>query len=430
MLRSPAIGTKLRCMHTYPLSSASEPATPPSKTAAFTGAVRCTNAQDLVAAAPYLLGFTVTNSLVVLLLQNGRSSGAFRIALPKTPQRTVDATAEIASTVADMVRNLASVEAVALLLYTSGEITDPATPPGAPVLYACKDELERIPKHTAQALCVTSTSWVSITDRATSPWGGHPVQAAEQSAVAFECSARIGAPIRALEDSARLGTVSDQLKRDVTRSCARVSERPRERITPGHPFDDASHVVSMITDLLDSGVHLKPTKLAKIIGALQREEHWVNAAVTFAVGQKAWQTMCQGCWDLHGVTIREFLMRTPRLNLFDPPTRQRVLGVILSELGSEHPDFSRLNAAQRSLASLSAAAPVRLRPSLEALRSYSWWLAGMPSVATSITSRYLSHAHPGSRLCFIHALATMLEQHPHPAWIRWAPDHRSEHRSA
>ena len=122
----------------------------PSSSSPFSSAVTCSSARDLVAAAPFLLGYTVTNSVVVILLSRKRSRGAFRIAIPEpTSAKSKPASSgsqdavykEVAQTLAGMVRELRDIDQIALLYYTAQAITTPDTLPGTDLIKVCQAEV-------------------------------------------------------------------------------------------------------------------------------------------------------------------------------------------------------------------------------------------------------------------------------------------------
>lgn len=399
----------------------------PSSSSPFSSAVTCSSARDLVAAAPFLLGYTVTNSVVVILLSRKRSRGAFRIAIPEpTSVKSKLASSgsqdavykEVAQTLAGMVRELRDIDQIALLYYTAQAITTPDTLPGTDLIKVCQAEVSLTGRETVEAVCVSETSWASYHPDGSTPLGGHPLTEVRNSDVALECTARIDRPIDNLSHVAQLPEVWNDVAAAVHRSCHRASPWPRQTQDPTKTVTDITSITPLWREInLGSPAQTKHTIHAKLIAAIQREEHWLNAAFVASLTTDGCLDLITESLDLHGVTMREFLMRAPSGKLFDTAVRQRILSTVLAELGNERPDTTHLRLFCEYLGTLCAYAPSRLQPQIQALRVFSWWLLGMTGVATDILKRTETHPHRNGHVCFLHVVADLIAARQHPAWI-------------
>ena len=169
---------------------------------------------------------------------------------------------------------------------------------------------------------------------------------------------------------------------------------------------------------------MRHTEHAKLISALQKEEHWLTAAFTGALTVEGSVELIETSFDLHGVTMREFLMRPPGGRLFSASSRQRVITRVLSELGNERPQLTHLRQFTDYLAILSAYSPPRLRTNIDALRAFTWWLMGMATVTLEILRRHDEHPHKKNHACMMHSVKDLVSQASHPAWI--IADHNSD----
>lgn len=387
--------------------------------------VHCSEPRDLVAATPYLLGYTVSRSVVAILFHHKRSKGAFRISLPEKSVRdsssssTLGSAAEISSTLSDMIRELTDIDEVALLYYTDETIGDPKNLPGADLISLCRRELAGVGRNTVETICVSPTRWASYADPDQTPWGGFDTAELGSSNVALECTTKISRPIHQLSKVCQLPRVEQHTVENIQRSCTHKPQWPREAEEPKAQQSEIENVEGLWSELLSvkNFSQMPHRSVAKLIGALQHEEHWFHAATLAATGFEQCSSLLRTSFERHGLSTREFLMRAPSGKLFGSQTREQILCVTLFELGKENQQREHLHLFCERTALLAATAPERLRKRIEALRAYAWWLLGMASIAVSVLGQTEPHAHRRGSACVIHAVTDLLNQHQHPEWI-------------
>ena len=388
----------------------STPTSPPQK-------VICSSAADIIAATPFLMGYTVTNSLVVLLLHNSVCRGAFRLALPGEAPLTEEQQRDIHDTIVGVIEPMSRVNEVALLFYTDRNTQNAAALPHADCVVSVVRSLEGIGCRTLHALCVTADSWADYTSPETNPPEGFPFDEVMQSPVALTCATSTNYPIDDIERETEFPDMPEPLHRAVVTRCARVSHRPREHTGVGRNWHDSHTVVARFYRVAQHGVFsISANQLAQLLGSLQREEHWFDLASCLAMGETSWQRQHHQCVERTGVTLREYLFRNPSGDLFPASQRQGMLVAVLRELGSKQPETELKREIARALGELASLAPDRLRPPLQALRAYHWWLFGVPSIARQLLSAVPAPPRNPNRVSLFDAVSTVLQDTPHPRW--------------
>ena len=141
--------------------------------------VKAADAAQLLSLVPGLLGFTPTQSLVLVPMARGRSLGAMRIDLPPEPDADGSAASEIVETVASrsigMVCRIGEADAVLAIVYTDAPIdgAPDSAPllPGAALFAALAAHADACGLGLVDALTVAADGWGSHLDPDLAPGG-------------------------------------------------------------------------------------------------------------------------------------------------------------------------------------------------------------------------------------------------------------------
>ena len=404
---------------TFSPASASRPPSVPR--------VRCRTTSDIVAAAPYVLGFTVRNSLVLLLISDSTGRGAVRLKLPNpaTAQAPLAPTdvAEIAECAAGVVEHLTDVDAVAVLLYADDTITHPDAHRHALLLRRVIRAIQATRKAVPHAAIVNATHWANVHEPADTGWGGSPLHEVSSNRVALECLATLEQPLRDLDSAALLPAPDPHTQRELEAVLARAPLRPRERTTPGVRLARVREVQWLLLELLEDAPLASLTDTAaRWIRAVHAEEHWLNAATALLSSHRVWEALLTRCREQHRLTIREGLAFTPEGRLRSEEERVAAYVSMFGTLSEYTPHHTRIAEVTTRLATLSAHCPARLRAPIEALRALAWWARGMTSVAESILDAALAGTESGSAHSVpVRAVSALLANGAVPTWTRELP---------
>ncbi|MFJ6678259.1 DUF4192 family protein [Microbacterium sp. NPDC091382] len=148
-----------------------------------------------LALVPRLLGFTPTESLVVVPMARGRSLGALRVDLPPA-DTPLDA---VASTVIGMLCRVSDADGFAGVVFTAASALDGL--PGADLAVALEQSADACGLEVVDILTVAGTGWGSHYDERMPP-GGRPLAELERHLPPLEGDQLEGASLPAAEPAA------------------------------------------------------------------------------------------------------------------------------------------------------------------------------------------------------------------------------------
>lgn len=150
--------------------------------------VAAADAAHLLRLVPLLLGYTPTESLVVIPLREGRSLGAMRVDLPPD-DADLDA---VASTVIGLICRVSDVQGFVAVVYTDDSAA--AGLPGTVLIAAVHRSARASGLDVVDTLTVAADGWGSHLDP-TLPRGGHPRALIERTAPAHDQSSGADLPL-------------------------------------------------------------------------------------------------------------------------------------------------------------------------------------------------------------------------------------------
>jgi hypothetical protein len=128
--------------------------------------VKAADAAQFLSLVPHLLGFTPTESLVLVPMARGRSLGAMRLDLPpeSPPSSAPDVISSVASSALGMICRIGEAEALVAVVYTNDLISETGKLPGASLIAALGTRADACGIPLIDALTVAGDGWGSHVD--------------------------------------------------------------------------------------------------------------------------------------------------------------------------------------------------------------------------------------------------------------------------
>ena len=156
--------------------------------------VKAADAAHFLSLVPGLLGFTPTQSLVLVPMSRGRSLGAMRLDLPPDGPDDVSSRIDaVASAAIGMICRLDEADALIAIVYTEDAIGASTALPGAAIIAALRARADASGLLLVDALTVASDGWGSHDDVDLPPGGRSPADLCERGP---DAAARAGAGLR------------------------------------------------------------------------------------------------------------------------------------------------------------------------------------------------------------------------------------------
>ncbi len=168
----------------------------------MTSIVKASTRADLLAIVPGLLGYTPTNSVVLVAFRGKRSCGALRFDLPRSESKTV--TSRIASTMIGWICKLPAADAVVAVIYTDQTFARSIAAPHRQLGEVLRRKIDQSGFEVRGLLCHAADGWASYGHRF--PAGGHDLAELRDSTAAAEV-ARHDRPLSGDQNS--LGAIAD-----------------------------------------------------------------------------------------------------------------------------------------------------------------------------------------------------------------------------
>jgi hypothetical protein len=407
-------------------------------TALSPAVIRAESSADFLALLPALTGYTVKNSLLVVLFSGNRSFGALRFDLP--PHDNPRAGNELATAIATALRQLVRVDGVAFAIVTDQNSADLQCTDLSSInqhsISGCSSEHDGLPwRHLARRLerriartglvlrdscCVAADGWVSYL---TPPPGGamRPLSEIEQSLAGLEASLITDEPIVGLEQMGELP------KPDVERAAAVRHILDESRSRPKASSFIGPRFSALITR---PGALATAKDCARLANAAASLSGWLRlacAALESSVGDVSPLGQRDNehaglfneaidvadCLDRGGVLEDQFRAT----QAFGPMEHALV------SFARVQPDRDRCHRAIMLLSEITANLPRAHQVGLRCLIAWLWWWTGLASVAAR-------HVQDALQIDPESGIATMMERvidHGMiPPWVHAGPPQPAE----
>ncbi|MCB1274447.1 MAG: DUF4192 family protein [Leucobacter sp.] len=406
--------------------------------------IRCASTAEFLAAFPFVVGFTASDSLFVMLFQGKRSRQVMRLDLPAL--NDAHACTALIDSVCELLRTSgAGAEGPALVISTRARFADSGAAPGQDFARAIRRRFRREGWRLRELAVIASDGWTGLLDPAGSR-RPRPLAELESNAVRARIpSAR--SPLPALDDLGALPAADPRRAAAVVSALAQLDARGQEHAAeavvsggrggagvpgvPGDPGDadvpgDASKAgsifaagaapcasptwlggIARVAEACFTGAgRPEPQLVARLIRAAEDPDQWLVLVLT-AMSRAAFVI------ELLEAGSVDPLLRTPVLGAAGTeslgrgsPPAQKPAGdaqLLLHDLSSYQLDPKRLELLIDVLGDAAAHTPSGRRSGLLALLAWAWWVRGMGSVAGAI-------ADEAARLSPTDASATLVRR--------------------
>lgn len=392
--------------------TASSPPSPPT-------VIRCASTAEFLAAFPFVVGFTASDSLFVMLFQGKRSRQVMRLDLPAL--NDAHACTALIDSVCELLRTSgAGAEGPALVISTRARFADSGAAPGQDLARAIRRRFRREGWRLRELAVIASDGWTGLLDPAGSR-RPRPLAELESNAVRARIpSAR--SPLPALDDLGALPAADPRRAAAVISALAQLDARGQthaaESVVPGGPDGpggpggpgkpgDTREAGSIFA--AGAAPCASPTWLGGIArvaeacftGAGRPEPQLVARLIRAAEDPDQWLVLV-----LTAMSRAAFVIELLEAGSVDPLLRTQVLGaagteslgrgsppaqspagdalLLLHDLSSYQLDPKRLELLIDVLGDAAAHTPSGRRSGLLALLAWAWWVRGMGSVAGAI----------------------------------------------
>ncbi|MDL9978257.1 DUF4192 family protein [Microbacterium sp. ASV49] len=207
----------------------------------MTTIVRAKGAAHFLSLVPSMLGFTPSESLVLIPFERGRSIGGMRFDLPASDE-PADAVDRIAATIIGMVCRVAQADAFAVVVYTDAPYGSIGEPPQAALAASLLAKADACGLTLTDALCVAVDAWGSYVDP--------------------DCPDD-GRPLELLPGSRDLGV--GRLDRDQAAGAELPASEPTEREQVARAVDSLTHAVLLVTEqTAETDARIDPAALSAL----------------------------------------------------------------------------------------------------------------------------------------------------------------------
>jgi hypothetical protein len=348
----------------------------------MTTILRAETAADFLAIVPNLAGYRARESLVCVAFRGRRTSGAFRLDLPRRDDRThADALVHAAIS---MMSRMPGADSLVPIIYTDERFVHERTTPRRELGLLLADRFHDAGFRLRDALCVAADGWASYFEP-DPPKLGHPLERIEQSPLAAQAAESCaGEPEPG--DVAACATpvhVDPGLRRAV-RAALRTARPPEG--------EDAIAAVEHLAQLEPDAASAED--LASLIAMVQAAPCRDQAMLQFAFGAEVGRAVAADHAALAegasgpGASF-EALARDGVADAAVADSIDGRLTALALGLTTERPDVDRVHCAIALLRVAAEAAPYPLRPNPLCMLSWLAWSLGLSSAAAVFADRAL-----------------------------------------
>ncbi|MBO1900771.1 DUF4192 family protein [Leucobacter weissii] len=388
--------------------------------------LRCGTTADLLAALPFLTGFTAENSLFIVMFEGSRSGHVARMDLPRDQEDPgmgllIDAVCELLRATG------AGAEAPALVIVSDDAFASSGGAPWRGLARQLRGRFRREGWRLRDLAVMARDGWASLMGEAR-PRVGRPLDEIRASPIAAAAAAAIGptdAP-RPLSELGRIGPADASRAAAVVDRLAELDRResPDREEAGGSGAEetarasraDASvwlHGTARVAEACFRSEDVPDSRLcARFVRAAEDPRRWLLLALTAVTRARFVMDAVQEAEDLVPGRFSEVPIDldagpTPG------PARGWSIRRILCSLAAQRAGAEKIRRTIEVVGSIAAHTPEARRPGLLALLAWAWWLRGTQTVASGLLDDAL-------RLTPGHELSLMMQRliATPPAWTR------------
>lgn len=342
--------------------------------------IRAASSADFLSLLPVLTGYTVTNSLLVVLFSGNRSFGSLRFDLPASDAPR-DVTS-LAAAVREAVRSITQVDGVAFAVITDRSSSDCGGVPWRNLARRLEQHALRAGLVLRDSCCVAADGWCSFL----SPEPGdrlRPLSEIRHSMAGLEASMLVEEAVPELEQLGELPSPAAGRAVEVRAAIEELLAHPA-RTARGSVFT-APRLSALIEHTEATPTALDTARVAVCAGNPAGWLRLVCALLESALAD-GYPTGEVGAEDSGPVSEAVYIADClDRGGAFDDPGElMRAYGPLehtLVRYGAVQPDRARHRRASQLLAEIAAATPAAHQPGLRCLLAWLWWWVGLSSIA-------------------------------------------------
>lgn len=376
--------------------------------------LRCESITDLLAAFPFLTGFTADNSLFVLAFSAARASRSMRIQLP-SDERPAALTRFLDGLCAMLRDTGAGPGGPALIITSTQSFADAGGPPWRALAARIQRRFAREGWQARAFACIAPDGWTDYLEGAVRP-SPRPLAEIHRSPVIAEAK-RVAPPPASYEQFGQLPSVAPEFLSAVRAEL----DRPAHSTAADTSSDDRlREAVTAIGNCIRDGESaMTAADCARLIQTSTSDEYSLLIPLAILTRTEfVHDVLAQSRNLLVGIPIESPPGR--------PPGTSASVRGILESLGAAEPPVPRLRRGGEVLGAAAVCAPEEYRAPLLSLVAWSWWMQGMQSVA----SRHSTAALESQPMTgFSVMVDRLLELHPAWLWGRETASSRERRQS-
>ncbi|MBC9926152.1 MULTISPECIES: DUF4192 family protein [unclassified Leucobacter] len=355
--------------------------TPPhTPTPSRPAVIKAESSADFLALLPAFTGYSITNSLLVVLFQGNQSFGSLRFDLPE--DTGPDQCVSLSHAVAQVVGGIAQVDGVAFAMLTDARSTPGRGAPWQDLARLLQRGAARAGLVLRDSCCIAADGWASYLSP--EPGGAmRPLSEIEHSMAGLEASVIIDEPVPDIEQLGSLPERNAARAADVRHRIDELTARPA-RTKRGVVFA-APRLAALVAR---PGAIPTANDIARLACTASGQSGWLRlvcAAVAAAL-PPYFPSGEMGAEDVGPVSEMTYIADClDRGGAFDDPQElTRAFGPLEHALilfAAVPPDRDLCRRAIALVSEATAHAPRDLRPGLHCLAAWLWWWTGLTSVA-------------------------------------------------
>lgn len=351
--------------------------------------IKAESSADFLALLPAFTGYTVSNSLLVIVFQGNLSYGSLRFDLGEGT--SPDECVRLAAAAVAVARDISQIDGVAFAIVTDARADPESGAPWQSLARSLHRETTRVGLSLRDSCCVAVDGWCSYLSPEPG-FGLRPLAEIEQSIAGLEAAVLSDTAIPDLRQLEELPPVQP------ARAVA-VRGRIDELLAQNHVSSSGSKfTAARLSALADR--HTSPATVhdaARLALAASSPSGWVRLATATVVSGQRHQ-LSYGPDDDPGISserevhsLADTLARSGACDDAAELTRENgPLEHVLLLCTSVTPDRDRCRRTIKLLAEVAAHVPSERQPGLRCLIAWLWWWMGLASVASGHVEQALS----------------------------------------
>lgn len=333
--------------------------------------LRCSGTADLLAALPFLTGFTAQDSLFLVLFSGSRSGSVVRFDLPAEngPEtlKMLDVVGQVMSET-----GFGSTRPAAII-QTSTTFTQAGGPPFRRFAKMLRRHFERQGWALREIAVVAPDGWAGLLEQ---PPIQRPLSEIEASPIRDRAREVTGDP-RDIEELASLPEPDPKRAANILTKLAELDQRDAPWVDPSDTVDGLPawlHGVARVAGAcFEARSELpEPRLCARLISATEHPASWLVVLVAATVRP---EFAIEAAADMDPVRLTQ-----PPIDTEDGWS----LRGLLAAFSKTPPDARKLEQTIAAASEIAAHAPHARRPGLLAFLAWAWWMLGLQSVALAL----------------------------------------------